>query len=582
MSPVLAFLLGATLKASLVVAAAGLAALVLRRAPAAVRHGVWAAALLSLLLLPALSLLLPAYRPPAAVVERLAELRPRAAAGPVAEAARPGGARRIDDPAILGGDDGATSSSPPVDPETVAVAVWLAGFLLVMGRVLRSRLAARGLVARARPVSGWTAALPAGVRLLESGEVAAPAVAGIFRPAVLLPPGAADWPEEQRRAVLAHELAHVERRDVLTDLLAQAACALHWFNPLAWVAARRLAAERERACDDRVLAAGVEPLGYATVLLAAARASLAARTAAAGTLAMARPSELESRFTALLDPRRRRGPLSRRARAALACCAALLLLPLAAFRAEPAPSPADEPWTGPAAAAAAPATREAPAARDDRTSAAAARDSAPVPAPGPRIAAADQDSLLDPASERVALPYERLAARAAAVPAAGPDARAIAALHAELDRVSRGPGDLVRERAIWALTQVRGGRLVEPLLEKLGDPDWKVRAYAAWGLAVTGDRRATAPLVALLDDPVWRVRAMAAGALADLGDPAARDAMLAARADPAWQVRISVVHYLARSGGPDALAHLRPLLADPHAGTRMTAEAAVARLSGRR
>ncbi|HEX8696325.1 MAG TPA: M56 family metallopeptidase [Longimicrobium sp.] len=577
MSPALAFLLGATARASLVVAAAGLAAVMLRRASAAVRHGVWAAALLSLLLLPALSLVLPAYRPPAAVVERLAGLRPRAAAGPVADAVRPGGARRTDDPAIFGGEDGPMPSRPPVDPGTVVVAAWIAGFLLVAGRALRSRLAARGLVARARPVSEWTAVLPRGVRLLESGEVAAPAVAGIFRPAVLLPPGAAAWPEEHRRAVLAHELAHVERRDVLTDLLAQAACALHWFNPLAWIAARRLAAERERACDDRVLAAGVEPLGYATVLLEAARASLAARAAAAGTLAMARPSELESRFTALLDPRRRRGPLSRRARAALACCAALFLLPLAAFRAEPAPSPAREPWTGPAATAAAPTARRAPAARRETTSAAVQHADADQP-----LVITDQDSLLDPESERVALPYERLAARAAAVPAAGPDARAIAALQAELDRVSRGPGDLVRERAIWALTQVRGGRLVEPLLEKLGDADWKVRAYAAWGLAVAGDRRATAPLIPLLRDPVWRVRAMAAAALVDLGDPAARDAMVAVIADPAWQVRISVVHYLERSGSPDALAQLRPLLSDPHAGTRLTAEAAAARLSGRR
>jgi hypothetical protein len=436
-------------------------------------------------------------------------------------------------------------------------------------------------VARARPLPRPAVAPPPGLRLLESDEVATPAVAGLFRPALLVPPGTAEWTEEHWRAVLAHEAAHVERRDTLTDLLAQAACALHWFNPLAWVAARRLAAERERACDDRALAAGVEPLAYARVLLAAAGASLVARTPA-GTLAMARPSELESRFVALLDPARRRGPLTRRARAALAGCAALLLLPLAAFRAEPVPTPVGEPRTRPRPTTQAPAARPLPlVAQSPGTPATLVRDPTPDSAFAAPVVAARQDSLLDPRSERVALPYDRLAAQAAAVPAAGPDAHAITMLQAELDRVPRGQGDLVRERAIWVLTQVRGGRLVEPLLERLGDADWKVRAYAAWGLSVAGDRRAVAPLLPLLRDPVWRVRAMAAGALSSLGDPAAREAMVAALADPAWQVRISAIDYLANSGDAAAVAHLRPLLADPHTGTRMTAEAAVARLSAR-
>ncbi|HYJ79862.1 MAG TPA: hypothetical protein VEW03_09690, partial [Longimicrobiaceae bacterium] len=65
MTPAAAFLLGATAKASLVVAAAALAALGARRAPAAVRHAVWTAAVLGLLLLPALAVALPAYRSPA-------------------------------------------------------------------------------------------------------------------------------------------------------------------------------------------------------------------------------------------------------------------------------------------------------------------------------------------------------------------------------------------------------------------------------------------------------------------------------------------------------------------------------------
>ncbi|HYJ80836.1 MAG TPA: M56 family metallopeptidase, partial [Longimicrobiaceae bacterium] len=446
-----------------------------------------------------------------------------------------------DDLGVFSG--GSEPGRRPLDAGLVLAAAWLCGVLVVGARAAASRVAARRLVQRARPAPGWETAATR-IPVLESAEVAAPALAGIRRPVVLLPPGSAAWPEEMGRAVLQHELAHAERRDLLVDLLAQAACALHWYNPLAWYAARRLTVERERACDDRVLARGGDALAYASVLLAVARAALAAPPAPRGLLAMARPTELELRFTAILDPARRRGRLTAASRTVLAAGAALLLLPLAAFRPGVAADPAGTPATG-------------------RTPLAAA------------------DTLLDPRSELVPLAYDALAEAAAAVPVSGPDADAIARLRAELTRVPRGYGDLVRERAIWTLLQVRDGRLVEPLLESLGDRDWKVRAYAAWGLAVAGDHRALPRLLPLLEDPVWRVRAMAAAALADHADPAAFDAMAAALRDPAWQVRISAVHYLEQVGDPRAPALLRPLLRDPHAGTRTTARGALARLAGR-
>lgn len=114
-----------------------------------------------------------------------------------------------------------------------------------------------------------------------------------------------------RRAVLLHELAHVQRGDVACQVLGRLTCVLYWFHPLAWFALRQLRQEREQACDDAVVGTGEKASDYAEQLLAVARMCCAPRGLSLG-VAMAEGSSLERRVKSLFDSARSHGPLTRR------------------------------------------------------------------------------------------------------------------------------------------------------------------------------------------------------------------------------------------------------------------------------
>jgi hypothetical protein len=176
--------------------------------------------------------------------------------------------------------------------------------------------------------------------LLKGGTLGVPVTWGIIYPVVLLPAEADGWDAERRRYVLVHELAHVRRFDALTQLVAQLAVAVFWFNPLVWYAAARMRLEREHACDDYVLREGTPASRYADDLLTMVRAlgtpAHQAAEPAFAALAMARRSEFEGRMLAILDAHHDRHPLTRRGTAMLAAALLALGLPLAALT--PAPT----------------------------------------------------------------------------------------------------------------------------------------------------------------------------------------------------------------------------------------------------
>jgi len=429
---VVPLLLDAAIRGAVILGVAALLALLLRRRSAATRHAIWTIALVAQLALPILGATLPAWRvavrgvpgwllprsgddaaPMAEGMPTLAaELRaldarrdrigqavgesaaplgveagraaPGAAGGPPQrhDASARDAARHRNAASVIDRTPSATSTAPARPP--VLVLLWLAGCVAILVRFGIGTLVVSRLAQTAPRVQdgSWLAlaqriAERLGIRrpltLLRGDRLGVPVTWGVVYPVVLLPEEADDWSEERRTYVLVHEMAHVKRLDALTQLVAQLATALFWFDPLVWYAARRMRAEREHACDDYVLRYGTTPSTYASDLLEMVRAlgspSYRGAQPAFAALAMARRSEFEGRMLSILDPHLDRHPLRRRGTLALAALSLALVLPLAAFtptapahtpaRVETAGTPVAEPAMGattaaPAAAAPAP------------------------------------------------------------------------------------------------------------------------------------------------------------------------------------------------------------------------------------
>ena len=286
-----------------------------------------------------------------------------------------------------------------VSATTLATSLWLtlAGLLLVRLAVANTRVAGWRRASFIVEDGRWNALLRRLTReygihrpvvLLQNGDTDVPVTWGVVYPVVLLPLNADEWDEEQRVAVLTHELAHVKRFDALSQMLGQVVLALLWFHPLAWMAVRRMRQEREHACDDFVLAAGARASRYADDLLGLARRLARPTVPAAAALAMARRSELEGRLLAILDPAIKRGSLQNGRAASLVLLVLIGAIPLAAF------TPGARVTTAPQVVQAAQRPLPSPAARKLATKTPAV--TAVVEEQNPRIdsAANDMDALI--------------------------------------------------------------------------------------------------------------------------------------------------------------------------------------------
>ncbi len=139
------------------------------------------------------------------------------------------------------------------------------------------------------------------VQLRRSPAAVEPALWGIWRPTITIPEGLSErLTESELEAVLLHELAHAKRFDNLTAIFVHLLVCVFWFHPLLWLVERCLIVERERACDEIVIACGTKPQTYVDGILKVCRFHLFETAAGVSTLT---GSGLKRRVELILDGR---------------------------------------------------------------------------------------------------------------------------------------------------------------------------------------------------------------------------------------------------------------------------------------
>lgn len=359
----------AVIKSSLILLTAFGIVLMLRRQSAAVRHLIWTAGLIAALAVPLLSPLLPSWH------------------APIAGNPQTGGLTS-DFFIVVMPEVASSPDAPPRRSANLMSIIWWSGTAIAGIWFLAGGVKLRRLVLRGKPLnsSRWLAAatevsrqlkLNRPIRLLQNDGLSTLGTWGIFSARILLPRDAETWSDERMRVVLSHELAHVKRFDWLVQILAEAARAIYWFNPLFWIACRQLRRESEHACDDAVLNLGIAGQTYAAHLLELARALKNSDRAWSPVLAMAQPPHLERRFVAMLNPSLNHRPATRAIRLLVAISALSLTLPLAAMR-SPEQISQSVPLPPVVATAVVPAPAAAPEAKPRVTAPATTRRTAPA------------------------------------------------------------------------------------------------------------------------------------------------------------------------------------------------------------
>ncbi len=290
-----------------------------RRISPAIRHLILTFAVASLLLLPFVSSILPDWN-----FSLLPSVLPQASQSGYVETPEQIIPLPISAPpktSFLSSPPTAQSSTrEPVDWPFWIFLIWTAGASIVLVRLIAAAIGTKLLVHRASPTEDHhlghllaVHALQMGIKrkisLLHAPGVTVPLTCGWLHPSILLPPESSSWPEKRKEIVLLHELAHIKRGDFLLSILTRIVCFLYWFNPLVWIAIKKIAVEREHASDDCVILAGIKASDYASHLLEIAKRVSVMRWFSPAGITIAKKSNLEVRIMSILNNKKPTGQI---------------------------------------------------------------------------------------------------------------------------------------------------------------------------------------------------------------------------------------------------------------------------------
>jgi len=123
-----------------------------------------------------------------------------------------------------------------------------------------------------------TSGVDCNIQLLTSPRISSPITWGIWQHRIIFPVCTEHWSQELLTHVIGHELAHIQRKDWLSFILARLTLCLYWPNPLVWVAQKSMVLEAEKACDDIAIDNSTGPFSYAENLVYVASTIFKPRT----------------------------------------------------------------------------------------------------------------------------------------------------------------------------------------------------------------------------------------------------------------------------------------------------------------
>ncbi len=361
------------------------------------------------------------------------------------------------------------------------------------------------------------------VRIVLSRHVSVPATFGFFHPVLLLPAGSQNWPENKREVVILHELSHIKRNDFLTNMVSQIVCVFYWFNPLIWLAAKKLRAEQEKACDDRVLAEGMKNRDYAIVLLEIARSLPRIKQFKHVLVSMPQESELKIRLKHILSGDIRRNRIT----------GVKTLIPIITLILFIVPFSLAEFYE-----------------KTDNS---------------------DRPENFYEIINNLKNANPEIQKRAAWSLGEIEDKEAVPVLLETL----KDSNPEVRGMAAWALGEIKDFSAVDPLIQVLSDKDQIVKEIAVKALGELGDNKAVDALAMVLNDKNPDIRYASVWALGEIFNYPAIRAILKALKDPEPNVRETAVAALRRSKSKDVINSIITMLDDPDLNVRIKAAQAL-------